>query len=58
MIYCCGCFVFVTDTKLKSITYLLTMGQTQGTPLAISIAEQDVEKYLKQRQQEIGMYQG
>ena len=34
------------------------MGQTQGTALAISIAEQDVEKYLKQRQQEIGMYQG
>ena len=25
------------------------MGQTQGTPLAISFAEQDVEKYLKQR---------
>lgn len=42
--------------KLKSITYLLTMGQTQGTPLATFIAEQDVEKYLKQRQQEIGMY--
>lgn len=32
------------------------MGQTQGTPLAIFIAEQDAEKYLKQRQQEIGMY--
>lgn len=32
------------------------MGQTQGTPLATFIAEQDVEKYLKQRQQEIGMY--
>lgn len=32
------------------------MGQTQEMPLAISIAEQDVVKYLKQRQQETGIH--
>lgn len=46
----------VTDTKLKFTTYPLTMGQTQEMPLAISIAEQDVVKYLKQRQQETGIH--
>lgn len=50
-----GVCLYVTDMKLKLMTYLLTMGQIPGISLAIFTAGQDVVKCSRQRQQETGI---